>query len=88
VRYAIGQTFWSHNNSGRSQFNYSERLGNSAAVAISNAYYAGNRTAMDKVSQRGVQIGVDAAANILKDFYPDILRKFGRKHQQAQSLRQ
>jgi hypothetical protein len=86
VRYAIGQTFWTHNDSGRSQFNYSEWLGNSAAVAISNAYYADNRTARDNASQLGVQIGVDTAANILKEFYPDILRKFGRKHQQTQSL--
>jgi hypothetical protein len=84
--YAIGQTFWTHNDSGRSQFNYSEWLGNSAAVAISNAYYADNRNARDNVSQLGVQISVDTAANILKEFYPDILRKLRRKHQQTESL--
>src|ERR1700722_19269583 len=33
--YAIGQTFWTHSDSGRMQFNYSEILGNSTAVAIS-----------------------------------------------------
>jgi hypothetical protein len=81
MRYATGQTFRTHNDSGRSQFNYSEWLGSSAAVAISNAYYANDRTARDNVSQLGVQIGVDTAANILKEFYPDLLRKFGRKHQ-------
>ena len=80
LRYAIGQTFWTHNDSGRIQFNYSEWLGNSAAVAISNAYYADNRNARDNASQFGVQIGVDAAANILKEFYPDISRRFGHKH--------
>jgi hypothetical protein len=84
--YAMGQTFWTHNDSGRSQFNYSEWLGNSATVAISNAYYADNRNARDNVSQLGVQVGVDTAANILKEFYPDIVRKFGRKHKQARSL--
>jgi hypothetical protein len=84
--YVIGQTFWTHNDSGRSQFNYSEWLGTSAAVAISNSYYADNRSARDNVSQLGVQIGIDTAANILKEFYPDILRKFGRKHQQTTSL--
>ena len=86
ARYAIGQTFWTHNDSGRKQFNYSEWLGNSAAVAISNSYYADNRNARDNVSQLGVQIGVDTAANLLKEFYPDIVRKFGRKHPKAQSL--
>ena len=84
--YAIGQTFWTHNDSGRSQFNYSEWLGNSAAVAISNAYYADNRSARDNVSQLGVQISVDTAANILKEFYPDISRHLRRKHQQTESL--
>jgi hypothetical protein len=84
--YAIGQSFWTYNDSGRRQFNYSEWLGNSATVAISNAYYADNRNARDNVSQLGVQIGVDTAANILKEFYPDIVRKFGRKHQKTESL--
>jgi hypothetical protein len=86
IGYAIGQSFWTHNDSGRGQFNYSEWLGNSAAVAISNAYYADNRSARDNISQVGLQVGVDTAGNILKEFYPDILRKFRRKHQQAASI--
>jgi hypothetical protein len=82
--YAIGQTSWkTHNDSGRGQFTYSEWLGTSASVAISNAYYADRRTAMDNVSQLGLQIGVDNARNILKEFYPDILRRFGHKQRQA-----
>ena len=84
--YAVGQTLWTHDDSGRRQFNYSEWLGNSTAVAISNAYYADNRTAKDNVSQLGVQIGVDAAANVLKEFYPDIRRKFRRKRQTSESF--
>jgi hypothetical protein len=86
LRYAIGQTFWTHNDSGRGQFNHSEWLRNSAAVAISNAYYADNRNARENVSQLGVQIGVDTAANILKEFYPDILRHSRREHKQTENL--
>jgi hypothetical protein len=78
--YAVGQIFWTHNDSGRTQFNYSEIVGNSAAVAISNTYYENNRTAGSAVSKLGVQIGVDMAANILKEFWPDLQRKFRRKH--------
>ena len=37
--YAMGQIFWTHGDSGRSQFNYSEVLGNSTAVAIGELYY-------------------------------------------------
>jgi hypothetical protein len=78
--YAAGQIFWTHSDSGRTQFNYSEILGNSAAVAISTAYYADNRTAHDAVSKLGMQLGVDMAANVLKEFWPEIQRKFRRKH--------
>jgi hypothetical protein len=81
VVYAIGQTWWrTHHDSGRGQFNYSEWLGTSAAVAISDAYYADHRDARDNVSQLGLQIGVDTAGNILKEFYPDLVHKFGHKH--------
>lgn len=88
VGYAVGQIFWTHRDSGGTQFNYSEILGNSAAVAISNAYYADNRTAHDAVSRLGVQLGVDMASNIVKEFWPDLQRKFRHKHHQdANALR-
>jgi hypothetical protein len=77
--YAIGQIFWTHRDSGGTQFNYSELIGNSTAVAISNAYYA-DRTASDAVSKLGIQLGVDMAGNMLKEFWPELERKFKRKH--------
>lgn len=76
--YAVGQIFWTHRDSGGSQFNYSEVVGNSVAVAISNAYYVDNRRANDAESKLGMQIGVDMAANVLKEFWPDLERKFRR----------
>jgi len=78
--YAMGQIFWTHRDSGGTQFNFSEVLGNSTAVAISNAYYADNRSASNAVSSLSVQLGVDMASNILKEFWPDLERKFKRKH--------
>jgi len=80
--YAMGQIFWTHRDSGGMQFNYSELIGNSTAVAISNAYYVNNRTASDATSRLGMQLGVDMAANVLKEFWPDLERKFRRKHYQ------
>jgi hypothetical protein len=44
------------------------------------AYYPENRNAADGVSKLGVQLGVDMASNIVKEFAPDIGRKFSRKH--------
>jgi len=78
--YAVDQIFWTHNDSGRGQFNLSEIAGNSTAVAISMAYYPENRDMIDGVSKLGSQLGVDMASNILKEFWPDLERKFSRKH--------
>jgi hypothetical protein len=80
--YAIGQTLWTHSDSGRMRFNYSEVLGNATAVAISTAYYQDNRDAGDAVTKLCTQIGVDMAANVLKEFSSDINRKFFRKPNQ------
>ncbi len=77
--YSIGQIFWTHTDRDGTQFNYSEIAGNATAVAISNAYYPENRDASDAVQKLGTQIGVDMAANILKEFSPDLYRKFRRK---------
>jgi hypothetical protein len=79
--YSIGQIFWTHTDSDRTQFNYSEILGNSTAVAISNLYYQDNRSIGNSTTKLGMQIGVDMASNVLKEFWPDVSRKF-RKHSQ------
>ena len=84
--YAVGQIFWTHRDNGGSQFNYSEIVGNSAAIGISYSYYADNRTLGDGLSKLSMQVGVDMASNILKEFWPDIARKFGRKHRAGSTL--
>lgn len=77
--YACSQIFLTHNDSGRRQFNYSEVAGNSTAVAISMAYYPENRDVGDAVSKLGSQLAVDMASNVLKEFWPDLSRKFSHK---------
>jgi hypothetical protein len=78
--YSVGQIFWTHTDSGRKQFNFSEVLGNSTGVAISNAYYSDNRNAGDAAMRFGIQIGVDMAGNIFKEFSPELNQLFSRKH--------
>lgn len=80
--YAAGQIFITHGDNGRMQFNFSEILGNSTAVAISQAYYQDNRDATDAGIKLVEQLGVDAAANVLKEFWPDIQRKM-HHHREA-----
>ena len=74
----MGQIFWTHTDSGRMQFNYSEIAGNATAVAISTAYYPAGRDVSSAVSKLGSQIGLDMLSNVLKEFWPDLLRKFSR----------
>jgi hypothetical protein len=83
--YAVGQIFWTHKDSGGMQFNFSEVLGNATAAAISTAYYRDNRDASDAASKLGIQLGVDAASNVLKEFWPDLHRKFSRKKREPSS---
>ena len=76
--YAVGQIFWTHTDAGGTQFNFSEVAGNATAVAIGNAYYPDSRTLSSNVSKLGLQLGVDVIANILKEFSPDLDRRFTR----------
>jgi hypothetical protein len=77
--YAIGQIFWTHTDRGGKQFNFSEIAGNATGAAIGVAYYPDNRTAADAGMKLGIQLGVDMAGNVLKEFWPDIYRKLARK---------
>ena len=83
ARLRNGPNLLDHSDSGGTQFNYSEVVGNSAAVAISNAYYVNNRNAGEAGSKLGLQIGVDMAGNILKEFWPDLERKFGENNRET-----
>ena len=77
--YAVSRIFWTQRDSGTTQFNYSEWVGNSTAVAISNAYYPDQRTAGGAISKLAMQIGLDAVGNVLKEFWPDLQRKFTKR---------
>lgn len=79
LRYAMGQIVKTHGDSGATQFNASEIVGNATAVGLSNLYYRDGRSASANAWKLGSQIGVDMAANIVKEFAPDIGRAFTRR---------
>ena len=83
--YAVGQIFWTHTDSGGHMFNFSEVGGNAAAVAISQAYYPDHRDAGSAGGKLVVQIGVDMASNIVKEFYPEIIRLVHRKGSESRT---
>jgi hypothetical protein len=78
--YAATRVFVTHTDAGNLRFNYSEVLGNATAVAISNSYYPDGHTVGANVLKLGEQIGIDAASQVLKEFWPDVKRKFFQHH--------
>ena len=80
LSYAMSRLFFTRGDSGSNQFNYSEIMGAAASVAISNAYYPDGRTAGNNIGKYTEQLGFDAASNVLKEFWPDLKRKLGRRH--------
>jgi len=83
--YAVSQILRTHTDSGGSMFNFSEVLGSATAAAISDAYYPGRRTVGNAASKMGIQLVVGTAGNILKEFWPDLSRKFIRKGHAARA---
>ena len=79
LAYSVGQIVLTHGDSGHTQFNFSEIMGNSTAVAISMAYYPDSRSAHDAITALSSQLIVDTASNVLKEFWPDVDRKFSRR---------
>jgi hypothetical protein len=77
--YALTRIVVARMDSGRNSFNFSEWGGNAAAVAISNAYYPDTRTAADNAQRLLIACGTDAFSNVLKEFWPDVKRKFFQK---------
>jgi len=84
--YAATRVFVTRTDAGNWRFNFSEVLGNATGVAISNAYYPDNRTAGANIEKLGQQIGIDAASQILKEFWPDIKRKYFQRHKDQAEL--
>jgi len=84
--YSISRIFVTRTDSGHNQFNVSEVAGAAIAAGISNAYHpAGDRTVSNTMSVWWTQIGWDAVATVVKEFWPDIRRKVHKKKVEAQT---
>ncbi len=82
--YAISRIFITRRDSGGQLFNFPEFLGNASAIAISNVYYpAADRSFTSGLNNWGVQMGIDAFGNELKEFWPDIRRHFKNRKNSA-----
>ena len=77
ILHALGHIFIAYNVDGTSMPNYSEWLGTTTTVVLSNTYHPGNRRGFDPAAERvGYNMANDEAVNILHEFWPEIARKF------------
>lgn len=78
--YPIGRLFVTKTDSGGERFNISESTGNAVAAGLSNFYHAReDRTVGRNLSTLGMLIMWDGLSNELKEFWPDVRRKFRHK---------
>ena len=71
--YALSRAVVTRSDSGREVFNASEVFGAGASAGISNLYYpTAERSFSNTGSQWGLDIGIDAASFVVKEFWPDI----------------
>lgn len=77
--YAITRTVITKNDAGGEEFNISEIGGNAAEAALSNLYYPSEERGFNKTAKNfATQTAITAAANVLKEFWPDIRKSLFR----------
>jgi len=79
--YALSRIFVTRSDSGHAQFNFSEIFGSALAAGISTySYHPSSDGKLANVGGVwGTQVASDSVALLLKEFWPDIRRKFHKK---------
>ncbi len=75
--HAVEHVFLAHRDNGKRMFNFSEWLGTTSAVVLSNVYHPGNERGFAPAAQLvGYSIITDVGFDVLREFWPEISRKF------------
>ena len=81
LTYSLGRLVITRKDDGGRTFNISEIAGNGVSAALSDLYYPSPERTVGKTTEKwALQIGLDGASNVLKEFWPDIAQIFSRKH--------
>jgi len=77
LAHAMRHVFVAQSDSGRPMVNYSEWMGLASAKALSNLVHPDNERGFGTTAERvGMNVTYDMAWDVLKEFWPDINRKF------------
>lgn len=75
--HAVEHVFVAHHDSGKRMFNFSEWLGTTSAVVLSNTYHPGNERGFVPAAQAvGFSVIQDVGFDVLREFWPEISHKF------------
>ncbi len=75
--HALEHAVIAHRNDGSSMFNFSEWLGTASVVVLSNVYHPGNKRGVGPAAEGiAISIGTDSGFDVLREFWPEIARKF------------
>jgi hypothetical protein len=78
--YSARQIFFTRSDSGETQFNYSEVLGNGVAAGISNTYRPqSERTPGNTFRVWGTDMLLNSLCNMAKEFWPDVRSKLHKQ---------
>jgi hypothetical protein len=78
--YALSRIAVTRGDAGRREINVSEIGGNLLAAGVANVYYpTRDRSVTNTLSRWGTQLAGDALSLELKEFWPDIHRKFSKR---------
>ncbi len=79
--YALSRVVVTKNDAGGSEFNISEIGGNALEAGVANLYYPAQERGLRKTTENwATQTIVTGAANVLKEFWPDIRRNILRQN--------
>ena len=81
--YALTRILVTRTDSGGKSFNFAEVIGNGSATMIGWSYYTDTRNPGDYFETLGTQLSTDAISQVLKEFWPDIKKRYFRRHATA-----
>jgi hypothetical protein len=76
TEYALSRSVITRTDSGNKVFNFSEVVGSGAAAGLSSLYYPTRERSIGNTGKEwGLDVGIDAASYVVREFWPDINHK-------------
>lgn len=78
--YALSRAYVTRTDAGNATFNFSEVVGAGASAGLSSLYYPTRERSFGNVaSEWGLDVGIDSASFLMREFWPDVNRRLTRK---------